>query len=65
MWSKYLKTQQMREKERWELMKIPALLFYQVRTIDPKIMSFKGLVSCFCARFWGVFFNKWADAGQI
>lgn len=40
MWSEYLKTQQRREKERWKFTKIPALLFYQVRTIDPKTTDF-------------------------
>lgn len=48
MWSEYLKTQQMREKERWKFMKMPALLFYQVRTIGPEITDFKCLISCCC-----------------
>lgn len=52
MWSEYLKTQQMREKERWKFMKMPALLFYQVSAIDPEITNFKCLISCFCVGVW-------------
>lgn len=58
MWSEHLKTQQKREEERWKSMKIPTLLFYQVRTMDPEINDVKYLIRYFCVWMWafGVFF---------
>lgn len=44
MWSEYLKTQQRTEEERWEFMKMPARLFYQVRTIGQKPTNLKWLI---------------------